>query len=122
MKVYIPGMPVQYIDEPAPATEPKQGELPLPEVAQAMALAQARQTQVLDYTRKKAPESPLTQNLRTDGPTLEQWVGAGYQIENYPPVGYAELPSPLLEAIQKAKAAATSSGPHSINAKPEVET
>lgn len=120
MIIYRPGFAPEYIDEPAPAAEPKQGDLPLPEVAQAMALAQARQTQVLSYTRTHAPESTLVQNLREDGPTLEQWIVAGYQAENYPPVGYAELPSPLLEAMQKAKA--TSSGPHSINEHPEVET
>lgn len=27
--------------------------------------------------------------LRTDGPTLKQWVAAGYRAENYPPQGYA---------------------------------
>lgn len=27
--------------------------------------------------------------LRTDGPTLEQYVSAGYAAENYPPQGYA---------------------------------
>lgn len=27
--------------------------------------------------------------LRTDGPTLEEYVEAGYKAENYPPDGYA---------------------------------
>jgi hypothetical protein len=27
--------------------------------------------------------------LRTDGPTLEEFVGRGYKAENYPPTGYA---------------------------------
>lgn len=31
--------------------------------------------------------------LRTDGPTLEEYLDAGYQAANYPPAGWAEKPS-----------------------------
>lgn len=40
------------------------------------------------------PEQPQLLNaegLRTDGPTLAQWVGAGYNQDAYPPRGYASL-------------------------------
>ena len=33
--------------------------------------------------------------LRTDGPTLEEYVNAGYSAENYPPKGYAARVEPL---------------------------
>ena len=36
--------------------------------------------------------------LRLDGPTLEEYVAAGYKPETYPPQGYGEKPSPGLEA------------------------
>lgn len=35
--------------------------------------------------------------LRTDGPTLEEYVAAGYLAENYPPAGYAAKPSASTE-------------------------
>lgn len=43
---------------------------------------------------KKVPEQPVgADGLRTDGPTPEQWVEAGYDIKNYPPQGYAAKPA-----------------------------
>jgi len=33
------------------------------------------------------------QGLRLDGPTMEEWLAAGYRRENYPPRGYAPKPS-----------------------------
>lgn len=41
------------------------------------------------------PQSPIPieQPLRTDGPTLEEYVAAGYSPESYPPQGYAARPS-----------------------------
>lgn len=118
MIIYRPGFAPQYIDEPDPSKVEAKDADPLIEVAQAMALAQARQAQVLNYTRTASQPTPLTVNLRTDGPTMELWVEAGYSADNYPPAGYAELPSPMLEAHQKLKA--TLSGPHAVNATPEV--
>lgn len=43
--------------------------------------------------------------LRLDGPTMEEYVKAGYKPENYPPKGYAEVDSPALKE-HKAKVAA----------------
>ncbi len=43
-----------------------------------------------------ATESDLTgagQSLRTDGPTLEEYIAAGYTAEGYPPAGYAAVAS-----------------------------
>lgn len=37
--------------------------------------------------------TPPTQALRTDGPTLDEYVKAGYDPANYPPAGYAAVPS-----------------------------
>ena len=54
-----------------------------------------------------APGTPPA--LRTDGPTIEEFVFAGYKPENYPPAGYAERPSAGLDryrAQEKAAAAA----------------
>jgi hypothetical protein len=44
------------------------------------------------------PSQTAGDELRLDGPTLEQYVAAGYKPENYPPQGYAEKASPGLEA------------------------
>lgn len=113
---------------PAPPRNPEQN--PLPSVAEAMALAAQRQTQVLTYTREPPKESPLKQNLREDGPTMEQWVKAGYRPDDYPPVGYAELPSDMLTLYKAMKGGPPPSlgagvdalvvVPHSVNDKPEV--
>ncbi len=46
-------------------------------------------------TAKTPPPTPPaipsgnTDELRTDGPTLEEYVAAGYPAEQYPPAGYA---------------------------------
>jgi hypothetical protein len=45
--------------------------------------------------------------LRTDGPTLEEYVAAGYSAENYPPTGYAERAaedSPIAKLVAAALA------------------
>lgn len=41
--------------------------------------------------------------VRTDGPTVEEFVTAGYRAENYPPQGYASRSTP--EEIATAVAA-----------------
>lgn len=46
--------------------------------------------------------------LRTDGPTLEDYVAAGYRAEDYPPPGYAEVPSEGLTAFRSQQ---TGEGP-----------
>lgn len=102
----IPGFAPQDDSKPA-----EQAASPtLPSVDQAKAFAAQRQTEVLNYTRRASAESPLIQNLRTDGPTLEVWIKSGYKPENYPPQGYAEKPSPGLDewkALQAAVALST---------------
>lgn len=45
--------------------------------------------------------------LRTDGPTLEEYIAAGYKAENYPPAGFAvntskRTPPPLAPATAKS--------------------
>jgi len=35
------------------------------------------------------PVAPLSNELRQDGPTVAQYVAAGYLASNYPPAGYA---------------------------------
>jgi len=57
--------------------------------------------------KEQAPEAPPLNDagLRTDGPTIEQFVAAGYKDEFYPPTGYAEQDSPGLDAYKAAQAA-----------------
>jgi hypothetical protein len=53
------------------------------------------------------PVAPPPPALRTDGPTLEEFISAGYKAEHYPPQGYAEKDSEGLRAYrveQKAEA------------------
>lgn len=56
------------------------------------------------------------QPLRTDGPTLAEWVAAGYLAEKYPPDGYAvreaEAPAaPHVPDVVDAAAPATADSP-----------
>jgi hypothetical protein len=122
----IPGFaPIATDGDKVPTSAPKAGAPTLPTVDRAKALAAARATQVLNYTRRKEGETPLKTNLRTDGPTLEKWLEAGYPPDKYPPEGYAELDSPALTGYKAALAEAASkitsaTPPHSVNDKPEV--
>lgn len=45
---------------------------------------------------KQHGETAQLAKLKANGPTLEQFVSAGYAPEQYPPQGYAEVPSPAL--------------------------
>ncbi len=52
-----------------------------------------------------APVAPVTPpaptgTLLAGGPTLEDYVAAGYDAATYPPQGYAEVPSPGLAAYR----------------------
>lgn len=125
---YTPGYaPVANAGDTVPTAPAKSGAAvpTLPTVERAKALAASRAAQVLDYSRQKGAKEALVHNLRTDGPTLEKWVEAGYLPENYPPDGYAELDSPALTAYKAKVAADLKSGPppkpHSVNDHPEVE-
>lgn len=61
MKIYRPGLPTLYIDEPEP--QPSQAAPnALPSVALAMQLASQRHAQVLEYTRKPGEAQPLIEN------------------------------------------------------------
>jgi hypothetical protein len=42
------------------------------------------------------PPAPPKPELRTDGPTIEVYVAAGYDPKGYPPEGFAEVDSPGL--------------------------
>ncbi len=60
----------------------------------------------LRNTSRKPAQQEGQQPLRTDGPTLEEFVAAGYLAENYPPAGYAAViartanPDPDQQQIQ----------------------
>lgn len=56
-----------------------------------------------DYIETLARENlrlpPIPRNAsgaRLDGPTIEQWVAAGYRAEAYPPEGYAATRIPCV--------------------------
>lgn len=52
-----------------------------------------------------AAEVALDANgLRLDGPTIETYVKAGYPAGHYPPAGWAEQPSPGLDAYRAYQA------------------
>lgn len=57
-----------------------------------------------------APAKPAAADaLRDDGPTLEEYVAAGYKAENYPPQGYAAraaAPAVLISELSPEVAAA----------------
>jgi len=83
-----------------------------PEIAQRIYILVSGEASDEEYDREKAlvheaaasvgryPEVPIVAadsvgqkpsegQLRTDGPTLEEYVKAGYPAETYPPAGYA---------------------------------
>lgn len=46
---------------------------------------------------ERVPPDDEPPERREDGPTLEEYVAAGYLPANYPPGGYAEQASPALD-------------------------
>ncbi len=56
---------------------------------------------------KEDPKSPPVdeKGMRLDGPTLEEYVKAGYKPEHYPPEGYAEKDSPALQELRASQEA-----------------
>jgi hypothetical protein len=69
--------------------------------------------------------TPETPALRTDGPTLEEFVAKGYKAEGYPPSGYAEKPSPALvefRAQQAGRVATPAVTPKPAPANPNPES
>jgi len=68
-------LPVEAVQDAAPATVP---ESPAPTAEAA------------PVETSPAPEAPVApEELRKDGPTLEEYVAAGYPADKYPPEGYA---------------------------------
>lgn len=58
-------------------------------------------------------DNPTTSpaKLRTNGPTLREYVAAGYPAETYPPQGYAERPDEMLAYERPAEPATTTNVP-----------
>jgi hypothetical protein len=66
---------------------------------------------------------PLDANgLKLDGPTLEEWVKAGYMPENYPPKGWAEKPSVGLAKFRADQADAAIKKEAAAKAKAHAES
>lgn len=59
---------------------------------------------IAQAAKKKGDEEEAAGKLRSDGPTLEEYVAAGYKAEGYPPEKYAPKDSPAYDALQKEKA------------------
>jgi hypothetical protein len=67
--------------------------------------------------------------LRTDGPTLEQYVDAGYDAKDYPPEGYAKVASVVIQDPEELtqhhltpEGGATTMGPGKRHPHPKVPT
>lgn len=82
MKIYVPGLPVQYVDEAPPA--PVEPVSDFPSIEDAIALANLRAgTEVLDFTRaSNTPEaaSPLIDNAVT--PPVDSSANVSAFVEN----------------------------------------
>lgn len=63
------------------------GFAPPPAVVPTAEQLAAHATQAADEAAALVARDP--EPLRQDGPTLEEYVEAGYKAENYPPKGYA---------------------------------
>lgn len=55
-----------------------------------------------DHGWKKLAQSDP--RAKGPAPTLEEYMAAGYKAETYPPRGFAEVPSPALEAFRRLQA------------------
>lgn len=67
---------------------------------------------------KQAAKAAKSTAIKTDGPTVAEWVAAGYQASNYPPSGYA---SRSTEDEIAAAVAAQKAAPGNTDPDPEVE-
>lgn len=58
------------------------------------------------FSVPEGSDEPLKEGQREDGPTVAEYVAAGYLAENYPPTGYASRSTPeeIAAAIATAKA------------------
>lgn len=67
-------------------------------------LPKAEAQRLLDLNAAEIATEAEAEELKQDGPTIEEFVKAGYNPENYPPAGYASRSKP--EEIEAAIAAA----------------
>lgn len=67
----------------------------------------SREFDQTDFTRLEAMGAVRRAGLREDGPTIGEYVAAGYPAANYPPKGYASRSTPeeIAEAVAREKAA-----------------
>lgn len=121
MKIFRPGFAV-VSDEPADAPEVKEAN-PLPGVAEAMALAAQRQTQVLEYTRHTTGPTPLVngdepkQPAKVLPPTADPLLdltSSGSDSERDPQDVELERLRAIVAAMEARK-------PHSVNQHQEVQ-
>jgi hypothetical protein len=106
MKIFRPGMPVVYVDEAKPEVAEAAEPNPLPSVEEAIQAANARQTQILEYTR--------AQQAVVDSNPEPATHAAPTQLDSI------EAEIQRLTALKLATAA-LQPGPHSISDKPEVD-
>lgn len=101
MRIYRPGMPVTYIDEEPPKSADPVEENPLPSVEAAIAAAQARQAQILNYTRSSPPIDPVNPTPNGQNPV------------SVPVTDQASIEAQIAALQAQLK-------PHSVNSNPEV--
>jgi len=94
----------------ADLTTAKPDGTPIPPLQPAQKAAPTGATEATDGNKEQSPpadDKPKTEEppLRQDGPTLEEYVAAGYKAENYPPPGFAAKPSPAAAGAPEAPAA-----------------
>jgi len=88
---------------PEPAADPAAPIAPVaPEAPQGSAVAIA----------PDGSKTPVETPLRQDGPTLEQFVAAGYKAEHYPPHGYAKRDTPYVPRATAVPTAAVRKDAH----------
>jgi hypothetical protein len=73
--------------------------------AEAKALDEADAHAAACAARDEEQAKAEEERLKEDGPTIAEWVAAGYPPENYPPTGYASRSTPeeIAAAIEAAK-------------------
>lgn len=84
-------------EQAAPAATVEKADPPPPEMNAPAATMEAPEVSATD-----APTAPEVKPvpLRTDGPTLKEYIAAGYKAENYPPEGYAVKEEPPAEVTR----------------------
>jgi hypothetical protein len=89
-------------EAPAEAPEPVEAE---DEVEVAAVTDEPEVAAVTDEVEDE-PEA-----MRTDGPTLKEWVEAGYAAEAYPPTGYEPVSAPAPDPINLNALRGVQNGP-----------